>query len=48
MSGFDGNLYLNEENKTTLVDYQTKGYVSSMESLKMNDRVMVLIGYENG
>jgi len=21
MSGFDGNLYLNEDNKTTLVDY---------------------------
>lgn len=48
MSGFDGTLFLHAEGKTNSLEFETKGYVSVMESIKIGEKILVLLGYEKG
>lgn len=48
ISGFDNHLYLHKDDKTTQLTFETKGFINIMESVKMNDKTIVLIGYESG
>ena len=50
MSGFDNKLYLhNKKDNTKLCSYQTEnGFVQTMESLKLKNKTIILLGFEKG
>ena len=49
MSGFDNNLYIYDTVlKVRICDYKIKGFVVLMESIKIGNRSLILLGYEKG